>query len=218
MKIKPKLKQIKIGVGLVCCLIILGCRSTLFEMYTIQEDRSRTKSAQTNIEDSVEGNVAGAGASIFPKGRTYKYKGDVIEEGKIDQIISHSPYEIGLSLGAPLHPIRGLMTEIEIQECYFEIYYKNGEKNTIQTSINQKDWVRSIRKKTRFLNKSVSFYSGSKLSLINIDYPNLKEIRFYIKYVGIYENRERREYWQERYFIPVHTEEKRNWFDQLARQ
>lgn len=211
-----------VWVGL--CMGMIGCRTTLYDRFYIEEDQNRAKTGQTNIEDSVDGDMPSSGASIFPQGTTYKYKGKrVIKEGKVDQIILHNPYEIYISIRGPKHPTRGRMSEIEIQECYFELFFLNGETSTLNMSTNRKDWVKQEYESPKG-RKVISFASGlrdnkdSFTGAVDIDYVSLKEVHFYIKYVGVYENGERREYWKERYYVPKFVTERRNWFDWLAVQ
>ena len=194
-------------------MMLVSCSNVLYEGFNILEDRTRTTKNKEALEDG-----ASAGAWVGPRGYTYKNKGMLIAKGAYDQLISHSPYDIDVSLGVKDHLIRGRMTDIIIEDAYFEIIYKTGNKELVLISKNRSDWVRNEYK------KSVSYATGLKREggkfggVTAINFDDLKEVRFYIKYIGIYENGDRRDYWQERYFVPVHTEERRNALEQLARQ
>lgn len=218
---EKKLNTIKLSLMISLCFVVLGCKSVLYEIYDIQEDVGRKKVSTANIEDSLGTNHAGVGVSFWERGTTHKFKGGVVKSGEFDQIVYHNPYEIDISIGAPKHITRGRMSEIEVKKCYFEILFLNGKSTTLNIGINRKDWVKQEYDSPKG-NPVISFATGlrdkggSFRGVVDIDYTNLKEVRFYIKYVGIYENGERREYWQERYYVPKFVSERRNWFERLS--
>ena len=201
-------------VIIVSCIEQGACEKISYEGYKVVEDRTRIKNSESILEDNT-----GAGGAIWPGVSIYKKGEQEIREGKnYDHVIYQGPYAIYVSISAVEHPVRGHLENIEIQEAYFDIVYKDDKVVRIDLGKKSTDWVKDIQKQTKFIKSSVSFGAGSKVGFVEIDFLRLKEVHFYIKYTGIYENGDHREYWQERYFIPSHTIERRSGLENMLMQ
>ena len=212
---KKEFRKITRIALILLCIMQFSCEKVLYETYDILEDRSRASESLTAEEDG-----AGSGMAIWPEKVVAKKGGKIILRGKnYDHIIYEGPYALSISVSAPKNVLRKSLNSVEIDEVYLEIFYKKGASKKIELNANSEKWTKNIGKTRTTFRTSLKMQNiGGGNGAIDIDYDNLKEVRFYIKYTGIYENGDRREYWQERYYIPVHTEERRNGLENMARQ
>lgn len=92
---------------------------------------------------------------------------------------------------------RGAPAAIEISEAVLEIRYGDVGVRELALSTKADDWNPDV------VGETISFaLFRPKTPLLDVDLVRLKEVRFRLKFAGLYANGERREYWIERYLRP----------------
>ena len=77
-----------------------------------------------------------------------------------------------------------------------EIRYSEAEVREVALSTAADDWNAERGQFGRFM------LPQSKTPLFDVDLQRLKEVRFRLKFTGVYVNGGRRDYWLERYLKP----------------
>lgn len=106
-------------------------------------------------------------------------------------------YAVAVSVYAAADSPRGRLAAIEVSEAALEVRDRDAEVRKLALSTVAADWSKEPGPQWgRFM------LPQSKTPLLDVDFRRLEEIRFRLRFTGLYVSGERREYWLERYLKP----------------
>jgi hypothetical protein len=107
------------------------------------------------------------------------------------------PYAVSVEVYAAASSPRGKLAAVEVSEAVLEIRYGDTDVREVALSMVADDWNAEPGPQwDKFA------LHQSRTPRLDVDFRRLKEIRFRLKFTGIYVNGGRREYWLERYLKP----------------
>jgi hypothetical protein len=185
-----------IGKRLACsgafalALALAGCVMTLTEAQYLQLDAAASKHDPTVDEDQINVQL-----TTWPEGRVTRSPGNFLVTG---------PYTIWIQIWGGRRS-EAFLTAVEVSEAVLEIRYDGVDVRRLALSTARNDWKRfpytdgTIRQWIPFS------LAKSKTPDLDVDFERLKEIRFQLKFTGIYANGDRRDYWVEQSLMPKST-------------
>jgi len=163
-------------------LLSAGC-ATVYETQSLQLDAAASMQSPTVEADRVILDLV-----TWPE--------TTISEGPRHFLLV-SPYAVSVEVYAAASSPRDKLAAIEVSEAVLEIRYGDADVRKVALSTVADDWNAEPGPQWgKFA------LHQSKTPRLDVDFRKLKEIRFRLKFTGVYVNGGRREYWLERYLTP----------------
>ena len=163
-------------------LLLAGC-ATVYEAQILQIDAPASMQSPTVQADRVVLDLL-----TWPE--------TTISEGPRHFFLA-GPYAVSVEVYAAASSPRGKLAAIEVSEAVLEIRYGDADVREVALSTVADDWNAEPGPQWgKFA------LHQSKTPRLDVDFRRLKEIRFRLKFTGVYVNGGRREYWLERYLTP----------------